>query len=328
MLIRTGLAAIVQLAFAAQIAGAAEIWDLSLEYQPNSLPGETSRVFADKLSELSGGAITVKVHYGAALGFKSVDQFDAVGDGALKIASSFVPTWSGINPLFLISTLPLLAQSTEDAARLYSAAKPAMSDVLDESNQVMLFVAPWPNNGIWAKKAIVDKASLKDLRIRTFDPNGTLTFRASGAAPIQLSWADVLAQLSTGGIEAVLTSADGGGAAKLWELLSHYTEIPYASPWQMVHMNKGVFDKLTEQEKTWVRTAAQEAEQFAWSAVTVRVERNYAEMREHGMTVVDKPDGEAVATLAEAGAELVARWEKSVGPAGKEILARYRNPSN
>lgn len=328
MFVKTGLMAIAHLAFATQLAGAAEVWDLSLEYQPNSLPGETSRVFADKLSELSDGAITVKIHYGAALGFKSVDQFDAVGDGALKIASSFVPTWSGIDPLFLISTLPLLAQSPEDAVRLYSAAKPAMSKVLNESNQVMLFVTPWPNNGIWANKPIVDQASLKELRIRTFDPNGTLTFRAAGAAPIQLSWADVLAQLSTGGIDAVLTSADNGGAAKLWELVSHYTEIPYASPWQMVHMNKAVFDGLSDQAKSWVRKAAEEAERHGWSAVKERVERNYAEMRKHGMTVIETPNEAAVALLSEAGAELIDKWEQDVGPAGKEAIAKYRDSLN
>ncbi|ACI92107.1 trap-type c4-dicarboxylate transport system [Afipia carboxidovorans OM5] len=93
-------------------------------------------------------------------------------------------------------------------------------------------------------------------------------------------------------------------------------------------MNKGIFGKLSDQEKAWVRKAADEAERHGWKAVTVRVEHNYAEMRKHGMTVIDKPNDAAVATLSKAGAELIKRWEQTVGPAGKEAIARYRGNKN
>ena len=79
--------------------------------------------------------------------------------------------------------------------------------------------------------------AIKNVRIRTYDANGTITLRNAGAAPIQLSWADTVPQLTTGGIDGVLTSADGGAAAQLWEHQSHFTEVNYASPLQIVHMN-------------------------------------------------------------------------------------------
>ena len=79
--------------------------------------------------------------------------------------------------------------------------------------------------------------------------NGTLTLREAGAAPVKLSWTDMVPQLSTGGIEAVLTSANAGASGKFWEHLDNYSSIQYAIPLNMVHMNKDEFDNLPSKDQ-------------------------------------------------------------------------------
>ena len=75
------LALAAALALGTGVAGAAEYnWDLANEYQASSIFGEGDAVFAEKLAELSGGRIKVTLHMGGALGYKSVDHFDAVGE--------------------------------------------------------------------------------------------------------------------------------------------------------------------------------------------------------------------------------------------------------
>jgi TRAP-type C4-dicarboxylate transport system substrate-binding protein len=317
------LAVVAGLAFAASQAWAQEHrWDLANEYPPGSIHAQTADRFIEEAQERSGGQIAITAHHGSALGYKSLDQYDAVGDGAIQLASSFVGPWAGIDPAFLLPSLPFLAPSIEDTRALYDAARPYYVEVLEEANQVLLYATPWPPSGIWANKPVDSVDALSGLRIRTYDANGTVTMREAGANPIQLSWADTVPQLATGGVEAVLTSADGGAAAQLWEHQSHFTEVNYASPLQFVHMNKDVYDGLSDELRQAVDEAAAEAEDFGWGLLAERVEQNYEEMRSHDMTIVTDVPEEFMQHLSEAAQVALADWRERFDRA-EELLAAY-----
>ncbi|ARC38886.1 C4-dicarboxylate ABC transporter substrate-binding protein (plasmid) [Paracoccus yeei] len=303
------------------------LWDLSIEYQVDSLPGTVAQKFAKELGALTDGQISVTIHYGAALGFKSVDQFDAVSDGALPLASSFAGAWGGIDPIFLVASLPVVAPTLDDSRTLYEAAKPYFEESLHEANQILLAVTPWPNNGIWSETPITSVDDLQDLRIRTFDPLGTVTFKEIQASPVQLSWADVIPQLSTGALDAVLTSADGGSASSLWDLLPAYSQVPYASPWQILHMNRDSFDDLDPETQANVREAAHRAEVFGWQQVAVRTARNFSDMRAHDMTIAEEVPSELVKSLAQAGQAAVETWKSDSGTRGTALLDTFEAES-
>ncbi len=65
------------------------------------------------------------------------------------------------------------------------------------------------------KEAGSVSSNLSGLKIRAWDASGTRTLKTAGAAAVQMSWADVVPQLSSGGIEAVLTSAEGRRERKI-----------------------------------------------------------------------------------------------------------------
>ncbi|WAP69147.1 TRAP transporter substrate-binding protein [Jiella pelagia] len=326
MMLKTIMAASVSLglAFAAGTAAAQERWDLANEYPPNSVHAQSADTFIEALEAASNGEIDVTAHHGAALGYKSVDQFDAVGDGAVQLASSFVGAWSGIDPIFLVSSLPFLAPTVKDTRALYEVSKPYYEKVLADANQVFLFATPWPPSGLWGNKPLDSMDSIQNVRIRTYDANGTITLRNAGAAPIQLSWADTVPQLTTGGIDGVLTSADGGAAAQLWEHQSHFTEVNYASPLQIVHMNKDVYDGLSDEQKEAVTKAAKEAEDFGWGLLENRVKENYAQMKENGMTIVTDVSPDYLAALGKAAEESISDW-KAKFPDADKLLADYES---
>lgn len=304
----------------AQGAFAQERWDLVNEYPPSSVHAQSADTFIAALSEATNGEIEVTAHHGAALGYKSADQFDAVGDGAVQLASSFMGPWSGIDPVFLVSSLPFLAPTVEDNRALYAAARPYYEEVLEEANQVFLFATPWPPSGLWGNKPLDTLEAIRGVRIRTYDANGTLTLREAGASPIQLSWADTIPQLSTNGIDGVLTSADGGAAAQLWELQSHFTEVNYASPLQVVHINRDVYEALSEEQKQAVQDAAKEAEEFGWNLLANRVQENYAQMQENGMTVVTGVSPDYIAELGTAAEPSLADWRSKFGEERADAL--------
>lgn len=299
-------------------------WDLVNEYQPNSIHAQTADKFIEELAKASNNDIKVTAHHGASLGYKSLDHYNAVGDGAVPLASSFVGGWSGINPIFLLSSQPFLAPTIADTRALYEAATPYYQKVLNDANQVFLFATPWPPSGIWARKPVRSVQDLRGLKIRTYDAAGTVTMREAGAAPIQLSWADVVPQLAANGIDAVLTSADGGAAAKLWEHQPVFNEVNYAMPLQIMHMNKSVYDKLSEAEKTAVKNAAKAAESFGWGLLEARVKENYDQMRKAGMTVVTDVPAEFIQHLTKSGAKAMDDWKSKFGSRADALLSDYQ----
>ncbi|HSA80742.1 MAG TPA: TRAP transporter substrate-binding protein [Geminicoccaceae bacterium] len=305
------------------VAAAAETWDLANEYNATSIHAEGDVFFAEQLKEMSGGQIEIVHHFGGALGYKSLDQFDAVGDGAIPIADTYVGPLGGIDPMFLLPSLPFLAKTADEARLLYEVAKPYYDEIFAASNQKLLYSSPWPPSGIWAKKPVASMADLANLKIRTYDANGTIALKNAGAAPIQLSWADVVPQLSTGGIDAVLTSAESGANAKFWEHLSHFTEINYAMPLNMLHINLDTFNGLSPELQEAVLGAADATSARNWEAVLGRVEANYAEMQQNGLTLVTEVPEDYLAALNEAGREALEDWLAKTGDKGRAIIEEY-----
>ena len=299
-------------------------WDLTNEYQPNSLIGMGNAFFADRLKEASGGRILVTNHFNGALGFRSRDVLDAVGRGAVPLGDASTIFWGGIEPIFEISGLPFLTADADQSKALFEVAKPVIDQVLLRHNQYLLFVSPWPPSGIWSKRPIQGVASVRGLRIRTYDPASTNTFRAVQAAPQQLAWADVIPLLATGGIEAVLTSADGGASAKFWDHVTHFTEVNYAMPLSMATINKTVFDRLSEADRSLVRTAAAATQDRQWTALRDRVAENYAEMRGKGVTIASSIPDELRQAFTRAGDPIVQEWVGRLGADGRRIMEAYR----
>ena len=298
-------------------------WDMANEYPPNNIHSEADQFFAKRLDELSGGSIKIVHQFGAALGYRSKDQFDAVGDGAIPIADTFSGALSGINPLFLLSSLPFLTATADDSRALHEAAKTDYEKAFADSNQILLFVSPWPPSGLWGKTPLDSKASLSGLKMRTYDANGTITFKAAGASPVQLSFADVVPQLSAGGIDAVLNSAEGGVSSKYWEYLSDFTELNYCMPLNFIHLNKDVFDDLSDDQKAAVMKAAEETQAHIWEAVVERRAKNYETMRANKIAITDKISTDYADFLKEAGNVARQKWLDAMGARGKEIMDTY-----
>ncbi len=305
-------------------ADAAEKWDLANAYGATSIHGEGNAVFAEALADKTGGEITVTVHTGGSLGYKSADHFDAVSDGAVEIADTPGNFLGGVDPIMLLSSIPFLANTVEDAHILMEVALPEYEKVFEANGQKLLYASPWPASGIWAKLPIKTADDLKSVKIRTFDPNGTKTFQALGAAPIQLAWADVVPQLATNGIAAVLTSAEGGVGQKFVEHTPFFTEINYAVPLNIVHMNKAVFEGLSAEQQKAVMDAASAASERNWQEVIGRTQRNYDIIKKDGGTVVAEHGEALLSDLGTAGQAVLDEWLEKTGDRGSAIIDAYK----
>ncbi|MBM1172393.1 TRAP transporter substrate-binding protein [Microvirga arabica] len=298
-------------------------WDMSDEYGRVGVTGQASLFFIDEVNKRIGDQLAITYQGGGALGYKSIDHFDAVQDGAVQMAISLMTQYGGVDPLFDMSSLPFLVQTPDEALKLWRIAKPEYAKIFDDHNMVLLWAAPNPPSGIHAKTPIDRPEALKGLRIRTYDVNGTQTFIAAGASPLQISWSDLVPQLSTGGVNAVLSSADGGVQLSIWDYLKSFTEINYAMGLFMAHVNKDAYESLSKEAQQTLQDICQKVDEFSWNFMKASIEKSYGIMRERGMTIVQNPPQPVFVELRAAGGKVKEAWLKKVGDRGERILAEF-----
>ena len=200
-------------------------WDMATEYPRDSMPGSGVERFAMELNERSHGAIVVTPSYDAALGLKGIGLLRAVEAGKLALGDSFAGPLGEMAPIFLLSSLPFVATSFEDAQKLYRVARPAYEAAFAQHHQRLLYATPWPPTGLWARHPVLAPADLTGLSIRAYDETSRAVMAASGAEAVYLSFADAMPRLNDGSLQGVLSSGDGGAGRKLWDYLPSFTAI-------------------------------------------------------------------------------------------------------
>jgi TRAP-type C4-dicarboxylate transport system substrate-binding protein len=93
----------------------------------------------------------------------------------------------------------------------------------------------------------------------------------------------------------------------------------------MTHMNKDVFDNLTDEQKQIVMEAAQIASDAAWAELGKRVEKNFADMRDNGVEITESVSPEFREVLVEAGEAVYTGWLEKTGDTGQALLDEYRS---
>ncbi len=308
-----------------QIARAQVVtWGMANEYPATSIQGEADARFAREVTRRSGGRIEIAHQYDASSGFRSKEMVDAIGRGDLWIGNTYMGALGGLDPVFLLPSLPFLATTPEQGQALAAVARPAYERALARYNQILLFQSPWPAAGIWANRPVDSVEALRGLRVRTADANGVIAFRAAGAVPVAVSFADALPQLRSGQLDAVLSSGDGGAGQRLMETLRHFTAIEYAVTMSMVTINADAWRALDPARQQAVREAAEETEARQWEVMKTRVAANYARMRAAGVTLTTELSSDYRRTLRAAGQVAVDDWLRQMGPAGARILDAYR----
>ncbi len=304
------------------LAGA-ERWDMHVAWPPANFHTKGVMRFADLVKAKTGGKLEIVVHPGGALGFKGAEILRVVRDGTLPIAEVLMGNVQGDEPIFGLTSLPLLASSYDDAWRLYEIARPYYEKALERNNAMLLYAVPWPPSGIYAKKLLKSTADFKGLKVRTYDANSAEFVRLLGAEGIAIPFSELYTALSTGLVNAVLTSTVTGVDAKLWEVTNYFHRINYAYPLNMVIVNKAMFERLPKDVQEAVLAAAKQVEEEQWNNSKKADLASELALKNHGMTVVKKIEPGLQKAMKEAAKKLWDKWLALAGEEGKAIFKAY-----
>ena len=318
------LATVAALTFTLITHATAQTLDLINEYPATSISGEADAFFADAVKRKTEGRVVIRPIPDAKSGLRSRDQLKAVTEGRFAMANTVGGTLGEESPVFLLSSLPFVTPTMEDARALYAAAKPLYEKLFAERKQKLLYVVPWPPSGIWSATSVRDVGALKALKIRTYDNTGTEVMAKVTTAAAIVSFSDLNAKLEKGEINAVLSSGDGGAGRQLWKYLPHFSEVGYALPLSFGSISLAAWASLDDAGRAAIEDAARETTERQWAALASRLSENFARMRANGVTIDDKPPAEVMAALRAAAETVVTDWSNRAGPEAQRVLEEYR----
>ena len=296
-------------------------WDMPTPYSDKTFHTANIIQFAEEVADASGGKLNITVHSAGSL-IKHPEIKNAVRSQQVPIGEFFLSRLSNEDAAYGIDSQPFVATSYDDAAKLWAAQKPVITQLLADQKLMPLFSVPWPPQGLYTKNAVTSVEDLKGLKFRAYNAALEQFATLAGASPTQVEAADIPQAFSTGQVEAMITSPSTGANTKAWDFVSHYSPINAWVPKNIVVVNRNAFDALDDDVKQVVLDAAAKAEARGWELSKSETAVKTAELNDNGMTVTE-PSDTLLSGLKAIGSDMQKAWQDEASDDAKTIVDVY-----
>ncbi len=297
-------------------------WDMHLNYGQNNFHSQGAQRFADRVKEVTNGQLVIRLHPGAALGFKGPELLRAVAEGQLSISEIPTGMVEGDAPVLALTAQPFLSTNSFEQRLLYQLAKPTYRKVLKKFNQFTLYTSVWPFSGIYTQRPVQSVSDLKGLKMRVYDGTGLSFGKLTGIAARKMPFSEVYPAMKAGLLDSMYTSSVSGVDAKSWEILDYFTRINILGPVNMINVNLDAWNKLPRDIQRAVEEVAIQMEDEMWN-LTGDMDRNSTKtLKEKGVKVLEVNQKFRV-ELDEVGQKLRDQWLKKAGKDAQEIISLY-----
>ena len=316
------LAAALTVMTAVTGASAQTKWDMPTPYPDGNFHTRNIRDFVADIASASGGKLQITVHSNGSL-IKAPEIKRAVQTGQVPIGEVLVSALANEDAMFGFESTPFLAPNYAASAKLWKAARPQVETRLDKQGLKLLYSAPWPPQGIYAKKPLAGVADLKGTKFRTYNPNTSRFAELMGAIPTTVQAAEIAQAFRTGLVDAMITSAATGVDTQAWDYLTHYYDVQAFLPQNIVFVSKAALEKLDAAAQKAVMEAAAKAETRGWEMSAAENDKLVKTMADKGIKV-EKPSAQFAGELAAIGKTMTEEWLKKTGADGQAVVDSFR----
>ena len=317
-------AVMLSLASWGSIAQAQVKLDLAAAYAPGNFHTENLVSFANDADKATAGKVKITVHANASL-FKATEIKRAVQGNQAAMGEVLISNFENEWPLWGIDVIPFLADSYDEAAKLYKITKPMMEKKLAEQGMMLLYAVPWPPQGIYSKKPLNSAADLKGMKWRAYNVGTAEIAKIVGAQAVTIQAAELSQALATGGVEAYMSSGSTGFDTKTYEHIKLWYDTQAWLPKNAVLMNKEAFAKLDKASQDGLLKAAAEAETRGWKVSKEKNGFYLDELKKQGMQILPPPP-QLKADMKKVGDQLLQQWLAKAGPEGKQAVDAFLKP--
>ncbi|HSH99267.1 MAG TPA: hypothetical protein VLA02_01600 [Reyranella sp.] len=282
-------------------------------YSSQTLGGQAAHLFADKVTEVSSGAVAVAVEVlPLTMPFPMISKASA-------LAAYYAPGFADFESVFELSALPMLAATFDEAQALDRIARPYYGAALARYGQILLATHPWRPAARWSTFRIRSSADLKGAEFSL----GHTSYSGRAA-----TWENPFLRLGVRKVspfdaELLLTN---GYLSNLTftQQFAAIMEIFFAVQLSFLTVSQAIFDSLSESQRQVLVVAGRDTEHALWQSIREFVARDQQEIAARGVLVAAEPPGDLVADLRKAAEPDIQRWADSLGADGASILIEHR----
>jgi TRAP-type transport system periplasmic protein len=308
--------------FAAAAAAQAQTkWDLPAAYPATNFHSENLTQFAADVDKASAGKLKITVHANASL-FKAPEIKRAVQGGQAQAGEILMANFANEWAIYGADGLPFLADSYDEAQRLWQVQKPLVEKKLAEQGMAVLYAVPWPPQGIYVKKPITSAADLKGVKWRAYSPATARIAELVGAQPVTVQAAELGQAMATGIVESYMSSGSTGFDSKTYEHIKNWYDTQAWLPKNAVIVNKAALDALDAPTKAALMKAAADAEVRGWAASKRVNTESLDKLRANGMTI-HAPSAQLKTDMKKVGDTMLKEWLDKAGPEGKQLVDAF-----
>jgi len=213
------------------------------------------------IEKVSGGKMTVKPYYRKSLCAEQKCGEQA-NQGLIQLWTTSTANFGSFGMALAVFDLPYIFKSIEDADRITNGWLAAAQSEVASKTTGHIPLSIYSSGGFRqlgnATQPVHSPKDMKGMKWRvTKSPIEYTLIKAWGGVPVPYDWGQLYQGLQSGVVEGQYVAIPWQEVAKLHEVAKYYTEIGGSWSGNVLAMDMAQYEKLTEEEKGWVRKGAE-----------------------------------------------------------------------
>lgn len=254
---------------------------------------QLARKFADEVGKRTKGEIKIEIFPSGSL-VKATAQFSALRKGTLDMSVLPLAYGGGEVPEVNLTLMPAMITSYEQAYRWKTAPIGQELEKILDAKGIKIITWVWQAGGMASiSKPVVTPEDAKGLKIRGGDRTMELALKEAGASVVSIPSSEIYTAMSSGVIDAAMTSSTSLISYRLYELSKAVTSARQRTIWFMFEpllISKDTWNKLTPAQQKIFTEVGQSLEKYAIEAAKADDQKLAEVYAKAGAKVVDMDD--------------------------------------
>src|SRR6266852_5127430 len=314
-------------ALMAHAAAAAEVRHFTFGYdQPHTTGyGIAADTFANKLKELSDGALLVDQFPGAQLG-QEPQMLQKIRTGDIDFIITSTANAATVSPEAGVLSIHFIFRGEDHLKKAISdpkvvaAFRKMVTDKVQGAHVLTLITLGLRD--FYSKKEIHNIADVKGLKIRVqATPTEDTLFPAYGAQVVHMPFGDVYTSLQTGGVDVAENGINVYLSNKHYEVAPSMSLSEHEANNSILWVSDKVWNSLNDEQKGWVQAAADEVGKTQPAKAMALDHESQKKLEGMGVKFVKDVDKAGFISIATPMQDQIAQ---QLGPNAVKILALAR----
>ena len=249
-----------------------------------------ARKFSAEVEKRSKGDLKFQIFPSGSL-VKATAQFSALRKGTLDMSVLPLAYGGGELPEVNLTLMPATITSYEQAYRWKGAPIGKELEKILDAKGIKIITWVWQAGGIVSNsKPVVSPDDAKGLKIRGGDRTMELALKEAGASVVSLPSSEIYTGMSSGVVDAAMTSSTSLISYRLYEQSKYVTSARNRTIWFMFEpllISKETWNKLTPAQQTIFTEVGASLEKFAIEAAKADDQKLAEVYTKAGVKVVD-----------------------------------------